>query len=56
VIQNACQHKPGSLTHTPYNILTSASIKFGYFESLVVPSSDQAREISIGGIQSGSPA
>ena len=40
-----------SLAHTPYCILTSADIKLGYFESSVVPSSNQAKE-NIGGTQS----
>lgn len=40
--------------HIPYNILTSADIKFGYFESSVMPSSDIAKEYIIGGSQSGS--
>ena len=44
-----------SLIHTPYNILTSTGIKFGYFESLVVPSSNQAKE-TIGDTQLGSLA
>ena len=57
VIKNASQDGPRSngLAHTPYRILTSADIRLGYFESSVVPSSNQAKE-NIGGTQSGSLA
>jgi len=30
--------------HIPYNVLTSADIKLGYFDSSVIPSSDRAKE------------
>ena len=39
--------------HIPYGSLASAGIKFGYFESLVVPSSNIDKEMIIGGSQSG---
>jgi len=56
-IRDPSRDGPGtnSLTHTPYCILTSADIKLGYFESSVVPSSNQAKE-NIGGTQLGSVA
>jgi len=57
LIRDVIQDGPGSnsLIHTPYCILTSADIKLGYFESSVVPSSNQAKENN-GGTQLGSVA
>ena len=57
-MKDASRDGPGlsqSLTHIPYSILTSADIKLGYFESSVVPSSNQTKE-NVGGTQSGSLA
>jgi len=48
--------KTENLAQTPYNSLTLAGIKFGYFESVVVLSSDQYKENDTGGITSGIPA
>ena len=57
VIKSASKDGPGSksLTHIPYCILTSADIKLGYFDSSVVPSSNETKE-NVGGTQPGSLA
>ena len=57
-IEDPIQSNPKSRrpAYTPYSVLTPVGIRFGYFESLVVPSSNQAKETITGGTQSGSLA
>jgi len=53
---NANQNNTTDLDHNPYSTLTTGDIKFGYFESSVVPSSNRAKAHINGGRQPGSLA